>query len=151
MATTATTEHLVVVNRFDLEIDSVTIGQVLSASGIGDTTDVIDAPAVNNKGNRLAQKVAGNTQYNDISFTLHLTDQKYISDWMLEVQQGKFSKYRRNGSIIMTDTMGKEQARANFVNAFPSQLSITGFSAGGNDPVTMSVTLVHEGLELVFS
>ena len=51
----------------------------------------------------------------------------------------------------MSDTLGNEQARANFVNGFPSQLNVTGFSAGGNDAVTMSMTLVHEGLELVFS
>ena len=151
MPTTATSENLVVVNRFDLEIDSVTIGNVLSVSGIGDTTDVIDAPAVNKSGKYLPQKVAGNTQYTDLNFTLHVTDEKYISDWMLEVQNNKFSNYRRNGSVVMTDTMGTEQVRANFVNAFPSAMNVTGFSAGGNEAVTMSVTIVHEGLELVFS
>jgi phage tail-like protein len=151
MAGTGTTENLVVVNRFDLEVDSVTIGHILSFSGISDTTDVVDAPTVTNKGKLVPQKMGGNTQYGDLQFSLHLTDEKYISDWMKEVEEMKFSTYRRNGSVIMYDTMGKEQVRVNFVNAFPTMLDVSGFAAGGNEAATMSVTLAHEGIELVFS
>lgn len=150
MANTATTENLVVVNRFDLEIDGVTVGQVLSASGIGDQTEVIDAPT-SKMGKVLLQKAAGNTTFTDLNITMHLTDEKFLSDWMLEVQDGKFSTYRRNGSVIMGDTAGTEQVRANFFNAFPTNMTVTGVSAGGNDPMTVSLTIAHEGLEMVFS
>lgn len=146
-----TTENLVVVNRFDLEIDNVQVGQVLQAGGLGDTTEVITAPVVNESGSEIMQKVGGNTQYTDLTFDIHMTDQKYMTDWLQEVEEGKYSSYRRNASVIMYDPEGTEQVRVNLTAAFPISVSLSGLAAGGADAMVMSVTVVYEGLEVVFS
>jgi phage tail-like protein len=54
---------------------------------------------------------------------------------------------RKDGSIVIYDTTMKEIARWNFFKAFPTKISQDSLTVGSNDPVSESITLVHEKLE----
>jgi phage tail-like protein len=56
---------------------------------------------------------------------------------------------RKDGSIVIYDTTMKEIARWNFFSAFPTKISQDSLTVGSNDPVSESVTFVHEKLERI--
>jgi phage tail-like protein len=60
------------------------------------------------------------------------------------VEDGKVKDARRNGSIIMYDQELKEQARWNFLQAWPSKISGPTPKAEGNEISLEELTLVHE-------
>ena len=54
---------------------------------------------------------------------------------------------RRNGSIVLYDSMQTEVARWNFVNGWPSVWKGSDLDAGANEIAVEEVTIAHEGLE----
>ncbi len=54
---------------------------------------------------------------------------------------------RKDGSIVIYDTTMTEIARWNFYKAFPTKISQDSLTVGSNDPVSESITMVHEKLE----
>ena len=53
---------------------------------------------------------------------------------------------RKNGSIVLLDRAGKEQARWNFFDAWPSKWTGPSLTAKGNDVAIETLELAHEGL-----
>jgi phage tail-like protein len=65
--------------------------------------------------------------------------------WRALVEQGKIAEARKNGSIVMFDTTGKEIARWNLVNAWPSKLTGPTANATNNEVGIEELEIVHEG------
>ncbi|MDP9074552.1 MAG: phage tail protein [Actinomycetota bacterium] len=54
---------------------------------------------------------------------------------------------RKDGSVVIYDTTMKEIARWNFYKAFPTKIAQDSLTIGSNDPISETITLVHEKLE----
>jgi phage tail-like protein len=54
-------------------------------------------------------------------------------------------KARKNGSLVMYDSAGKESARWNFINAWPSKISGPEANAAQSAIAIESLTIAHEG------
>ena len=143
---TATSENLLLTARFALEIDSVTIGFFRECSGLGSESEVIEHLVVNKDGTQIIQKVPGKAKWTDITLKKSLDGAKELWEWRKQVVDGAFDKYRRNGSIVVYNSMNEEVARWNFVNAWPSSWKGSDFNAGSDEIVTEEVTIAHEGL-----
>ncbi len=145
----ATSQDVLTGFQFSLEIDGVAQGWFKSCSGLGSESEVITIDVVNEKGQTIKQKVPGIHTYGDITLETSLTPDKYLWEWRQQVIQGKYTDFRRNGSIVVYNASLEEKARWNFINGWPSSWSGAELSAGSSDAVTESVTIAHEGIERV--
>lgn len=147
MANTGTSEMLATTFNFSVEIDSVTVAFFREASGLTSEVEVIEHQVVNEKGKQITQKVAGHRSTGEFTIKKTMDGNKYLSEWFKEVQDGKYESYRRNGSIVMWDPLGKtELARWNFVNGWPKSWSASDLDAGADDIATEEIVITHEGM-----
>jgi phage tail-like protein len=71
-----------------------------------------------------------------------------IAKWREQVIAGKIEAARKNISIVLYDIRDIEQLRFEFLQAWPSKYSYSNFSAKGNDNVTITVVIEHEGIKV---
>ncbi len=129
--------------NFLVELDSIAQGSFAECSGLGATTEVIEAREGSE--NTTVRKLPGKTTYTDITLRWGMTESDELWSWRLRIIQGTAD--RRNGSIIVYDLTNKEEvARWNFVNAWPSRWEGPTFSARGNDIAIETLVLTHEGI-----
>jgi len=62
------------------------------------------------------------------------------------VQDGNIDGARKNGSVVLYDYQQGEIARFNFVNAWPSKVSLGALQAAGNDVLLEECVITHEGV-----
>jgi phage tail-like protein len=129
--------------NFLVEIDGIAQGSFTECSGLGATTEVIEAREGSE--NTTVRKLPGKTTYSDITLKWGTTSSNELWRWRERVIEGDVD--RRNGSIVVFDLRNKrEVVRWNFVRAWPSQWQGPGFSAKGNDLAIETLVLVHEGV-----
>lgn len=133
--------------NFQVEVDGVTIAQFKEVSGLSTEIKVIEHEEVLPGGKPIIKKIPGPRKWGDISLKRGKTDDQGWWDWINSVHEGDITAARRNGSIVIYDYALGEKARYNFLNAWPSKVSIGGLKAGGSEVVVEECTLVHEGLE----
>ena len=63
-----------------------------------------------------------------------------------QVLDGDIDSARRNGSIVLFDSMQEEVTRWNFEAGWPSNWKGADLDAGANDVAVEEVTIAHEGL-----
>ena len=63
-----------------------------------------------------------------------------------EILDGDILGARKNGSVVIYDTMLKEVARFNFVNGWPSKWKGPDLKAGDSNVALEEITIAHEGL-----
>lgn len=131
---------------FYLEIDGLAEAMFREVGGLSSETSVIEQIQASKDGKQIIIKHPGQLKWGDITLKRGATSDKKLYDWRQMVVDGKMKDARKNGSIVLYDTENKEVARWNFVNAWPSKLSLNGFNASGNDTAVEELTLVHEGL-----
>jgi phage tail-like protein len=54
---------------------------------------------------------------------------------------------RMNGSIVLMDDAGEEQARWNFVAGWPTKWTGPSFNATSNEVAIETLEIAHEGIE----
>jgi len=131
---------------FSVEIDGVTIAQFKEVSGINAEIQTIEHRENKVGGLPVMKKLPGARKWGDLTLKRGRTDNKALWDWIKQVQDGNLPAARKNGSIVLMDYAHGETARFNFINAWPSKVSIGSLNAGGNDVLLEEVTIVHEGI-----
>jgi phage tail-like protein len=132
--------------HFSIEIDSVTIAQFREVSGLNAEISTIEQRQNNAKGLPLMKKLPGSQKFGDITLKRGRTDSNDLWTWLKSVQDGKIDDARKSGSIVLYDYGGTEKSRFNFINAWPSKVSLASMQAGGNDILLEECTITHEGI-----
>jgi phage tail-like protein len=88
----------------------------------------------------------GAKKYGDITLKHGKTDSKAVWEWLKKVQDGDIDTARKNGSVVLFDYKMGEVGRFNFVNAWPSKVSLGALQAAGNDVLLEECVITHEGV-----
>jgi phage tail-like protein len=135
--------------HFAIEIDSITIAQFQEVSGITSELDVIELKQNTKDGKYVIHKLPGNRKPPSITLKRGKDSSMDLWEWHQKIYQGKVSDARKNGSIVLFDYEHNEVGRYNFVNAWPSKVSMSALKAGSNEVLMEEVTIVCEELERV--
>jgi len=133
---------------WQVEVDGLQLAQFKEVSGLSSEIQVIEHKENKPGGLPLIKKLPGARKYGDITLKRGKTDDPAFWTWIREVQEGKIDSARRNGSVVLYDYEYGEKVRWNFINGWPSKVSISNLQAGGSDVAVEDITIVHEGLEL---
>ncbi len=133
--------------NFGLELEGAATGYFKEVSGLGSETEVQEHTVVSESGQQIVRKVPGRLKWGDITLKRGITSNLDIWDWRKEVENGTVSKARKNISVVMFDQEGKEVARWNISNAWPSKVDGPSLSADSNDIVMEELTIVHDFIE----
>ncbi len=129
--------------NFLIEMDGITQAGFKECSGLDSTTEIVEYREGGE--NSASRKLWGRTSYSDITLKRGLTDSDELWQWRSKVVSGKSD--RRNGSIIVLDSEGKEAVRWNFVNAWLSKWEGPSFDSTANDVAIETLTIAHEGIQ----
>jgi phage tail-like protein len=130
---------------FALEFQGAITGAFRECTGLGSESQVAEYKASGEGNIAFYRKVPGRMKWNDITLKRGLNDRMDLWDWRKKVEEGKMEEARKSGSIVMYSGDGKEAARWNFVNAWPSKLTGPTYNAGSNEPAIEELTITHEG------
>jgi phage tail-like protein len=135
---------------FSIEIDGIEIAQFKEVSGISAEIQTIEHRENKKGGLPLMKKLPGARKYGDLTLKRGRTNSKALWDWLKKVQDGNIDDARKNGSVVLFDYTkqgaGTEVSRFNFLNAWPSKVTIGSLQAGGSDVLLEECTITHEGI-----
>ena len=132
--------------HFSIEIDGVAVAQFQEVSGIASEVDVIELKENTKDGKAIIHKLPGNPKPPTITLKRAKSASKDLWDWHEKIFQGKVSDARKNGSVVLYDYEHAEVGRYNFVNAWPSKVTMSSLKAGSNEVLMEEVTIVCEEL-----
>jgi phage tail-like protein len=132
--------------KFTLEVGGVELATFRKATGVVSETEIIEYKEVNKDGVMIIRKVPGAMKWEDITLERRLDASTALWEWRKEVEDGNVDGARRDGSIVVKDSMGSQVARWNFVAGWPCKWNGAELDAGSNEIATESVTIAHEGL-----
>src|SRR6185503_2856638 len=125
-----------------LDIDGMgVVANFTSVSGVSSEIEIVDNPYVNEQGKVTIAKLPGKPT---TTLKRGLTGATEIWDWHVQIMQG--TPDRRNGSVILMNTMGEEVLRYNFTNAMVSKLSLSEGGATTSGVQIEEATLACETL-----
>jgi phage tail-like protein len=133
---------------FHVEIDSVTIAQFKSVTGLSITTNVIEHRSNKLKGLPVLRKLPGSITYADIVLSRGKINDPAFWSWMKTVQDGKIDEARKDGSIVLFDYGHGEVTRFNFTAGWPSKVEVGTLDATADSVLLETVTITHEKLEV---
>lgn len=128
--------------RFKVEIDGISVASFAEASIPDSTTDPVeyregmDSP--------YSRKLSGPTKYGNLTLKKGLTDSMDLYNWRKLVEESGAIKARKSISLILLDEEGKDKARWNIFEAWPTKYSATAFDAKANAVVIESIDLALE-------
>lgn len=130
-------------HHFIVEIDGIARAGFRECTGL----DTRQTPIEYREGNdpHTAQKLPGLVTFSNITLRWGTSDDTQLWDWRQKAIDG--SVERKNGSIVMIDDTGSEQARWNFREAWPISWTGPSFNATSNDVAIEALEIAHEGLE----
>jgi phage tail-like protein len=106
---------------------------------------VVEYKASGDKGKFVMKKVPGRMKWNNITLKRGITDAMDMWTWRKQVEEGKVTDARKDGSIVMYNQMNEEIARWNFVKAWPSKLTGPTANATNNEVGIEELEVTHEG------
>jgi len=130
---------------FTVEFQGTIVGAFQEVTGLGSSNEVVEYKASGDKGQYVIQKVPGRMTWNNVTLKRGITDAMDLWDWRRQVEEGKIKDARKNGSVVMYDWNGKEIARWNFTNAWPSKLTGPAADAKANNVAIEELEIVVEG------
>ena len=104
---------------------------------------------VDKQGHEFIQKIPGRLKWGDITLKRGITKTMDFWEWRKEVEEGKITSARINGSIIMYDREYNPAARWDVKNAWPSKLTGPTQKSDGNDFGVEEVVIVFESYKRV--
>ena len=129
--------------RFQVEIDGIRRAGFQQVTGLEITVE----PVEHNEGGRTTPlKVPGLTRYSDITLRYGVIRDPELYRWIRDVVDRRIE--RRNGSIVLLDVAGEEEAvRWNFFEAWPTKLTVGDLNAETSDVLVDTLVLAIERLE----
>lgn len=134
---------------FGVEFQGQVVGAFRECTGLGSENEVVESKASGPKGEFIIRKIPGRMKWNNITLKRGITDSMDMWKWRKLVEKGEIDQARKNGSIVMFNTSGKEMARWDVVNAWPSKLNGPTANATNNEVAIEELELTHEGYERV--
>jgi len=131
---------------FTLEVDNVELASFRKCSGIESETETIEYKEATKEGKMIIRKVPGAMKWSDITLERRVDGSKALWEWRKQVQEGDVDNARRNGSIVIKDSMNTEVARFSFDKGWPSKYTGADLDAGSNEVATEKLVITHEGL-----
>jgi phage tail-like protein len=132
---------------FSVEFQGKVTGAFRECTGLGSTNEVVEYKASGEKGEFVIHKVPGRLTWNNITLKRGITDDVKMWQWRKDVELGKMTDARKNGSIKMYSQDGTEMARWNLIAAWPSKLAGPTANAGSNEVGIEELELTCEGYE----
>lgn len=132
---------------FHVELDGIDIGAFKECAGVDSQTEIIEYKETTKDGKMIIRKLPGAMKWSDITLKKAIDQKRDLWDWRREVEQGEIDAARRNGSIVLYDSQGKEMARWNFIDGWPSKWKGADLNAGENNVAVEEITITHEGME----
>lgn len=129
--------------NFKVEIDGIVRAYFREVSGIDSSVEVME---YREGGDPTTRKLPTIAKYSNITLKWGLTDERELYDWHRKAVRGQIE--RKNGSIIVLDSQGREAVRWNFFNAWPTRYNAADLNAEGNDVAIETLELAHEGIEV---
>lgn len=98
------------------------------------------------KGRVIRTKIPGNPKTENIILKRGMTNSMTLWQWFNAVEEGHWSKQLRDGSLVIYDQAGNEQARFEFRGAWPTRYSAADFSASSTEIEIEELELAVETL-----
>ena len=96
--------------------------------------------------NHYVHRLPGRTKVSNLTLKRGMTITNEFFKWYVDFMSGKMK--RKNISVVMYDTTGKEILRWNFLRAFPVKWAGPQFSADGKSVAIETLELAHDGLNV---
>lgn len=134
---------------FGVEFQGQITGAFRECSGLGSENEVVEDKQAMQNGKFAVKKIPGNLKINNITLKQGITDDMDMWKWRALVEQGKIGEARKNGSLVLFSADGKEIARWNFTNAWPSKISGPSINATSNEVAIEELEMAIESYERV--
>lgn len=128
--------------RFLVEIGGISYGMFRECTGFMSEIAIIENPQ---GGVFEMQKLPGRVKYSNIVLKWGLTDSTDLYNWHADAIKGQIQ--RKNGSIVVLDSLGKEKVRWNFFSGWPSKYDAPDFNASSDDIAIETLEIAIERLE----
>jgi len=129
--------------RFRLEIGGINEAHFSEVTGFDITTDVIDYREGDEPTH--VRKLPGLNKFGNVTLKRGITDSMDLYNWYKDVLAGKTR--RETVAIVVLDEEGKDKARFQITDAWPSKYDPMDLNAKGNDVSIETLELVNEGVE----
>jgi len=134
---------------FHVELDGLDIGSFKECAGVDSETEIIEYKEVGPNGVMIIRKLPGAMKWSNITLKKSIDNQKTLWDWRKQIEDGKIAEARKNGSIVLYDSLQTEVARWNFRDGWPSTWKGANLNASENGVAIEEIVITHEGLERV--
>jgi len=135
--------------HFSIEIDGVQVAQFQEVSGLTSEIDVIQLKENTKDGKYLVHMLPGNPKPPTITLKRAKSSSMDLYNWHQQIHGGNVPGARKNGSVVLYSYDHTEVGRYNFVNAWPSKLSMSTLKSSGNEILMEECTIVCEELTRV--
>jgi phage tail-like protein len=136
-----------VVHHFALEIQGIEEATFQEADGFEDSNEVVEQREAGKLGKQFVNKQPGNLKWADITLKRGVTSSMDLYNWRQQVRDGNLDLARKDGSIVMYDSMNREISRINFVRGWPSKWKQGAVKTTDNAAQIEEITIVHEGIK----
>ena len=95
------------------------------------------------------RKQAGLVNYGTLILKFGLTSSLDLYNWRKMIEQGKVNSNRRSMAVVLLDEEGKDVARWEFTNAWPSKYKGPDLNAQANEMAIETLEIVFESMQRV--
>jgi phage tail-like protein len=131
------------VTHMRVEVDGVTIATLRGCEEFGSETAVVQVTGGNGG---IVSKVPGATNFLNIVCSANLTSDKTLANWRKQVETGQIANARKDGALVMLDSVGQEVTRYVFTDGWPNSLKVKWDGASAGAPATETISIVIENL-----
>lgn len=128
--------------NFLITMNGLTRAAFQECTGFSSSIDLIE---YREGGAPYPTKLAGLTKYGNVVLRRGITDDRELYEWHLNAVNGDIE--RRNGSIVLLDRKGEEQARWNFFDAWPQRWEGPALNSENSEIAIETLELAVERLE----
>ncbi|MBT0768218.1 phage tail protein [Kineosporia sp. J2-2] len=154
MPNTLVSDTALISNAFYLEIDGAPLTMLISVSGLDISVEATDLRQTTATGQAVWTRTLGTKQKGGTLQMTRLAVVDTASDgiwkWFSDTSlKGSLEAARKNGSIVLYSSDGKELGRYNFTNGWISKIGLDQLDITSGNPLKESITLEIDLLERV--